>query len=277
MDAHDETEAELEKLGLDPKWRGRYWHIHCPLHEDRNKSAVCFEDNWVCCFAGCPRTHLSKIIGRELQTDYSRNSVEEDSRKNCDWTDLWLSLDVLESDVKGVDHNYLNKLGWRWFPGGFGVPAGIFIPYFDDNREQVEFFQVRHPEGSERRFTFAPGCKPTIYGKECLNECKRYLCFAEGSRDSVILRMAGIPAVAIPSASSGVLLRGLEQLAMDRKLLLVAISDNDEAGEKLLSNLTGPFIRAVPQKDKDVGDLYAREGLEGVKKAYRAYIVKEDK
>ena len=62
---------------------------------------------------------------------------------------------------------------------------------------------------------------------------------------------------------------------MERGLLLVAISDNDEAGEKLLSNLTRPFVRATPKKDKDVGDLYAREGLEGVRRAYRAYVVKE--
>lgn len=57
---------------------------------------------------------------------------------------------------------------------------------------------------------------------------------------------------------------------------MVAISDNDEAGEKLLSNLTRPFVRAVPKEDKDIGDLYARLGLEGVRKAYRPYIVKEE-
>lgn len=276
MNEHEQIEAELERLGLDPKYRGRYWHIHCPFHDDHNKSAVCFNDGWICCFAGCPRRHINSLAGHEVCSKYSEETKTE-TQEQHDWTDLWLSLDVLESDVKGVDYTYLNKLGWRWFPGGFGVPAGTFIPYFDMDRRRVTFFQVRHddtgPNG--RRFTFAPGCRPRIYGMEVVNECERYLCFTEGSRDSVILRMAGIPAVAIPSASSGVLLRELEQLAMDRRLLLVAISDNDEAGEKLLSNLTRPFVRAVPQKDKDVGDLYAREGLEGVRRAYRAYIKKE--
>lgn len=273
MNEHERIEAELERLGLDPKYRGRYWHIHCPFHEDHNKSAVCFNDGWICCFAGCPRRHINSLTGCEICTGYSEPTEVE--AKRCDWTDLWLSLDTLESDVKGVPRSVLNKLGWRWFPGGFGVPAGVFIPYFNEDRSKVEFFQVRHDD-PERRFTFAPGCTPTLYGKECLRFAKKYICFTEGSRDSVILRMCGIPTVAVPSASSGHILRELSNLCVERRAILVAISDRDEAGEKLLANLDVPYIDMRTPVGKDVGDFYAEKGLEEVAKYYKEFKVKKE-
>lgn len=277
MDEHEQIENELERLGLDPKYRGRYWHIHCPFHEDRNKSAVCFNDGWICCFAGCPRRHINSLVGGEVCSRYSEQTEAKTEQSRVqDWTDLWLSLDVLESDVKGVPHSALNKLGWRWFPGGFGVPAGVFIPYFDMDRRRVEFFQVRHSDGSERRFTFAPGCAPRIYGKECIGLAKRYLCFTEGSRDSVILRMCGIPAVALPSASSGRLLRNLGRAMLDRGTMLVAVSDKDEAGEKLLAELDTPFLDMRTPVGKDVGDFYAEKGLAEVAKYYKKFKVKKE-
>ena len=273
MNEHERIEAELERLGLDPKYRGRYWHIHCPFHEDNNKSAVCFNDGWIHCFAGCPRRHINTLAGCEVCTGYSEPTEIES--KQCDWTDLWLSLDTLESDVKGVPKSVLNKLGWRWFPGGFGVPAGVFIPYFNEDRSKVEFFQVRHDD-PERRFTFAPGCTPTLYGKECLRFAKKYICFTEGSRDSVILRMCGIPTVAVPSASSGHILRELSNLCVERRAILVAISDRDEAGEKLLANLDVPYIDMRTPIGKDVGDFYAEKGLEEVAKYYKEFKVKKE-
>lgn len=273
MNEHERIEAELERLGLDPKYRGRYWHIHCPFHEDHNKSAVCFNDGWICCFTGCPRRHINSLAGCEICTGYSEPTEVE--AKRCDWTDLWLSLNTLESDVKGVPRSVLNKLGWRWFPGGFGVPAGVFIPYFNEDRSAVEFFQVRHDD-PERRFTFAPGCTPTLYGKECLRFAKKYICFTEGSRDSVILRMCGIPTVAVPSASSGHILRELSSLCVERRAILVAISDRDEAGEKLLANLDVPYIDMRTPIGKDVGDFYAEKGLEEVAKYYKEFKVKKE-
>lgn len=276
MEEHDKIEAELERLGLDPKYRGRYWVIHCPFHDDSNKSAVCFNDGWIHCFAGCPRRHINSIVGHEVCSRYSEQTASETKQNNCDWTDLWLSLDTLQSPVKGVDHNVLNKYGWRWFPGGFGVPAGVFIPYFNEDRSRVEFFQVRHEPGNKRRFTFAPGCTPTLYGRECIKESGKYLCFTEGSRDSVILRMCGIPAVALPSASSGHLLRELAGLCVERRTILVAVSDRDDAGDKLLDNLDIPYLDMRTPVGKDVGDFYAEKGLDEVAKYYNKFRRKND-
>ena len=259
----------MERLGVDPVWRGRYWNIHCPFHDDHNKSAVCFGDGWVHCFAGCPRRHINTIAGSEICSRYSEQTETEAKQSaRQDWTDLWLSLDTLEEDVKGVPKSVLNKYGWRWFPGGFGIPAGVFIPYFNEDRTRVDFFQVRHPDGGDRRFTFAPGCTPTIYGKECIRFAERYLCFTEGSRDSVILRMCGIPAVALPSASSGHLLRNLGRFCIERGTILVAVCDRDEAGQKLLDNLDVPYLDMRTPVGKDVGDFYAEKGLEEVAKYY---------
>ena len=277
MNEHEQIENELERLGLDPKYRGRYWHIHCPFHDDHNKSAVCFNDGWICCFAGCPRRHINSLAGHEVCSRYSEQTETSTEQSRGDWTDLWLSLDAVEHDIKGVPKRVLNKLGWRTFPGGFGVPEGIFIPYFNDDRSRVEFFQVRHSDGSERRFTFAPGCSPTLYGKECIKFAKRYLCFTEGSRDSVILRMCGVPAVAVPSASSGHLLRNLARFCLERGTILVAVSDRDDAGDKLLDNLRGyPFLDMRTPVGKDVGDFYAEKGLKAVNEYYKKFKVKND-
>lgn len=260
----------LDRMGLDPVDRGKYYLIHCPMHDDRNKSAQCFKDGWIACHAGCPRTHVNQLAKQNLvRRDYNNNETQSSAPVGC-FTDFWLQFEPLDYDVKHVPANELNKRGWRKFPGGWGMRPGVFIPYFNTSRTEVIYFQIRHLEG-DRRFTFAKGASPQVYGLEQLRHMERYLTFTEGSRDSVILGMAGVPAVALPSASSGAHLRKMESYAKDHGLILVCAGDKDEAGNKLISNLTGPFIDARTPVGKDVGDLYEEQGLEGVKKYYEQY------
>lgn len=273
MNDHERIENELERLGLDPQWRGRYWYIRCPFHEDGHKSAQCFEDGWIHCHAGCPRKHINSISN--LNVRYTSESVPSRvSRELCDFTDLWLDLEPIQDDVKGVPAGVLRKLGWREWPDNyFGIPGGYFIPYFNTDRSKVRYYQIRHTDGSDRRFTFARGCSPICYGLECLPKCKKYLTFTEGSRDSVILRMCGVPAISIPSASSGAMLRRMEQYSSEHRLILVCCGDRDDAGDKLISNITGPFIDARTPVGKDVGDFYEQKGLEEVKNYYAKYKI----
>lgn len=260
---------ELERLGLEPQDRGRYYLIHCPTHDDRNKSAQCFKDGWIHCHAGCPRIHINKLLRQELvPRDYI--SREEHSSPIGDFTEFWLQFEPVDTEVKGVPATALNKRGWRKFPGGWGMRPGIFIPYFNTSRDKVIYYQIRHLEG-DRRFTFPKGYTPAVYGLEQLRQCKRYLTFTEGSRDSVILGLAGVPAVALPSASSATHLKKMEEYAKKNNLILVCAGDRDEAGDKLISNLSGLYIDARTPVGKDVGDLYAEQGLEGVKKYYEQY------
>ena len=261
---------ELERMGLDPVDRGRYYIIHCPTHDDRNKSAQCFKDGWINCLAGCPRIHINKLLGQELiPRDYTSNQEEVKNTIN-DFTEFWLQFDPLDDPVKGVPASALNARGWRKFPGGWGMREGIIIPYFSVDRSRVIYYQIRHLEG-DRRFTFPRGATPQVYGLEQLGRCKRYLAFTEGSRDSVILGMAGIPAIALPSAASASHLRKMEEYCEKKGLILVCAGDRDEAGEKLISNIRGPYIDARTPVGKDVGDLYEQQGLEGVKKYYGTY------
>lgn len=270
-----EIEDGLDRLGLNPTDKGRYWTIHCPSHDDRNKSAVCFKDGWICCFAGCPRVHINQILRREIvprnYSDTERKSDKPDELR--DYTEFWLQFDPIPGSVsvKGVPAVELNKRGWRYFPGGWGYEPGLFIPYFNLDRSRVIYWQIRHPNGAERRFSFPRGCSPQVYGLEQIPKMGRYLPFTEGSRDSVILGMAGIPAVALPSASSHAHLKRMAEYAKRNGKILLAISDNDDAGSKLLEGLDVPFIDARTPVGKDIGDLYQQQGIEGVKKYYEIY------
>lgn len=281
-----------DTLQLRPHPSGEGWSILCPRHEDRSPSAKCYRDGWMECYAGCGRFHINQVCKERglpyvMPTKYAsqthREAPEAPSKPKeqerivrGDFTALWLDLEPLPNDieVKGVPAMELNKRGWRKFDGGNGLRPGIFIPYFDTTKKFVPFFQIRHLEG-DRRFSFAPGITPICYGMEQLPKCQKYLCFTEGSRDSVILGMAGVPAVALPSASSKIALAGMMKYCTEHNLIPVAICDRDEAGEKLLQSIEGVALDARTPVGKDVGDFYEKEGLEAVKSYYSKFAVLE--
>lgn len=261
-------EDELERMGCDPEWRGRYWVIHCPQHQDRHKSCVCFEDGWIHCFSGCKRVHINKLARHKI-VDYSHSEAPEEPEVMKDHTSTWLELEPLTEPVKGVPAKVLNKVGWRKYN-----ESDIFIPYFNTSKTKVPFYQIRHTVG-ERRFSFAPGQKPITYGLDVLPGVCKYLFVTEGSRDSVILRWAGINAVALPSASSLKNIRGLQEYVKQKGILLCWCGDRDGAGEKLLSNLTIPYVDCRSSY-KDIGDMLEAEGIERIKKRYESYIERPD-
>lgn len=287
----ERVEAYLEQLDLNPSDRGHYWLIRCPRHEDRQPSAQCYKDDgFINCNAGCGRFHVNEVARergdplpmpsahghsyKPQPTQSRAKPKKEEKVVTGNFTDLWLDLDPLDSsmEVKGVPAIELNKRGWRKWSGGSGVGAGIFIPYFDTTKTVVRFWQVRHLTG-ERRFTFAPGITPICYGLEQLPKCKRYLCFTEGSRDSVILGMVGVPAIALPSASSDKLLNGIASYCQKNQLTLVAVGDRDEAGEKLLEKLPIGALDFRTPVGKDIGEFYEQKGLEAVKNYYEMFVV----
>lgn len=288
----EEIEANLHALGLDPKWCGNGykpgWSIRCPnpTHNvrgfDRNRSAFCFADNgYIHCYGGCKTgMNINNITGKQIVPEEvmaktaevkEKREVQEDQREFGDFTEMWLELEPLDNDldVKGVPGIELNKRGWRKYEGG-AYPPGLFIPYFSTNRSKVVFFQIRHLSG-DRRFTFPVGARQTCYGWEQVRKCRKYLCFTEGSRDSVILGMVGVPAIALPSSNGSHLLQKVIELCRKIKLTPVAVCDRDEAGEKLLQSVEGVMLDARSPVGKDIGDFLEQEGLEKVQEYYRKF------
>lgn len=287
----ERIENYLEQLDLSPSDRGHYWLIRCPRHEDRQPSAQCFKDDgFIECHAGCGRFNINEVARERgdplpIPSKYGRQTHVEAPQGHSkpkkveqpvvgNFTDMWLDLEPLDStfEIKGVPAIELNKRGWRKWSGGSGVGAGVFIPYFDTTKTVVRFWQVRHLTG-DRRFTFAPEITPICYGMEMLPKCEKYLCFTEGSRDSVILGMAGVPAIALPSASSDKLLEGLCNYCWKQGLQLVAIGDRDEAGDKLLAKLSINALDFRTPVGKDVGEFYEQKGLDAVRKYYDMFRV----
>lgn len=276
----DTLKTTLENMNLKPRWSGKGWSILCPKHEDRQPSAQCYPDGWIQCFAGCGRFHINQVAGHKVidgNTPVSYEKQKKEEIRRGDFTNLWADLEPLKPDldVKGIDGRTLNKLGWRWYPGGDGYRPGIFIPYFSMDRQKVPFFQIRHLEG-DRRFTFAKGITPIMWGFDVLNKAKDYVCFTEGTRDAAILRSIGVPAVAMPSSSSTKILNGLANWCKDNKKLLVAVCDKDEAGEGLLKTLGTPFLDLRSPVGKDVGDFLKERGREAVRAFYGQLAISEE-
>lgn len=288
MEEYDEKVYDyLDSLDLNPRQTPKGWSILCPWHEDTHNSAIYFsDDGFIGCQACNERKHIN-VLCRErgdkpilpMSDKYNHKQNKTESRPKreekiitADFTEMWMNLDPLPNDlgVKGVPAVELNKRGWRWFEGDGYIKKGVFIPYFNTTRDKVYFYQIRHLEG-ERRFTFAPKVTPMCYGMENLPLCDRFLAYTEGSRDAVILSMAGIPAIALPSCSSDRLLKGLCDYCSKNNLTLLAICDKDEAGDTLVNKLTCPALDMRTPVGKDIGDFYEQKGLQAIKDYYAPF------
>lgn len=276
----DVLKNALENMNLRPRWSGKGWSILCPKHEDRHHSAQCFPDGWIACYAGCGRFHINQVVGHKIidgDTPISYERQKQEEIKRGDFTNLWADLEPLKPDldVKGVDGKTLNKLGWRWYPGGNGYREGIFIPYFSLDRQKVPFFQIRHLSG-DRRFTFAKDITPILWGFDVLPKVKDSLCFTEGTRDAAILRSIGVPAVALPSASSNKILNNLADYCQNKGIRLIAACDKDEAGENVLKTLKTTFTDLRSPVGKDIGDFLEKRGREAIRAFYGHLAISEE-
>lgn len=289
-DGNGDLHTWLCQNDLHPRPTPKGYSVRClnRYHDDKSNSAQIFtNDLWWACYA-CGERHplvkQSKSMARRSETwgnvrenwldpydhgDYRIKRREEGGGVECDYYDYWLTLEPLDAGVRDLPKTLLLQLGWRKLPDNndLGLPAGIFIPAWDANRSHIPFCQVRHPAGADRRFSFPSGAKPMVFGFESLSRMGKYVPFTEGNSDRATLELAGIPALAIPSAANGALLTNMARWCRKNGKIPVACSDNDKAGSKLLKSLDGvtPYIDMRPLGFKDYNEMYRIKGLAAVK------------
>ena len=269
----------LCRVEANPRRTTKGWSVRClhPGHQDKTNSAVVFDDSWHHCFGGCKRFNLrgANYRGTPQKEVYEPKVI----RGTVDYFDYWLSLDPLDDGIKGLPARHLNSLGWRKLEDNniLGQKGGVFIPYFTKGRDGIFFYQIRHLEG-DRRFSFLNGVTPTANGYESLPAMEKFIPFTEGTSDRAVLEYLGIPTIALPSASSGALLRGLATYARKNGMVPVACSDNDPAGDRLLDSLSGHStyidLRA-PAPYKDYGEMFEDKGAEAVRAYLKLLLPKE--
>lgn len=275
--AGEELEEFLTRIGANPRRTSKGWSVRCLYddHDDKHNSGIVFDDGWFHCFGGCRRIN---VLGHNF-VPKSDNYQPRVTPTYTDYFDYWLGLDHLDEGIKGLPASLLNSLGWRKLPSGndLGTAGGIFIPYFTPGRNKIPFYQIRHSDGN-RRFSFAQGATPIANGFEALKENEKFLTFTEGCSDRAVLAYCGVSAIALPSASSGTILKGMAAYAKEHGLVLVACSDNDDAGNRLLSSLTGiaTYIdMRPPTQYKDFGEMFEAVGAEPIQRYLSMLIPKK--
>lgn len=159
---------------------------------------------------------------------------------------------------KNIPLETLDELGWRWDE----AKNSYFIPYFSSSKRSIPFAQWRHLSG-DRRFTFLKDAKPTVYGTWNLFLAKK-LFVVEGTSDAAVLDYCAVPWIALPSASSGELMKQMALYCKKNGIELVYAGDNDDAGDKLrdaLDEVMSYRVCQPPKEFKDWGDFFVAEGM----------------
>ena len=267
----------LDTAGKRYKLGSRYILAQCPTHEDENPSVQIYKDDWfVNCHAGCGRFHITKAfpeLRQNMDGSYARSqapvpvrtkTVTEHKYTDYNQYEFWESLPLIPRDheFKTIPLDVLDSLGWRWLED----KNSYYIPYFDRSQQFIPFSQMRHLQG-DRRFTFLKDAKPIAYGLWNLDPSNSPLFICEGASDAAVLDYCAVPWLAMPSAASVELIKGLGRFCKKEGIQLVYAGDNDAAGDKLrdaLDEVTSYRVKQPPKKYKDWGDFLVATDLETV-------------
>jgi hypothetical protein len=277
---------ELEMAGLKFKVGHKYILSQCPNpdHDDQNASAQIYTNDWfVNCHATCGRFHITKAFPRLREssrtasydkrrqtTQLKRKEAQVSSHTVYNLMDDWLKMPLIPRDheFKTIPLAVLDDLGWRWDE----PKNAYFIPYFSRSKTSIPFAQWRNLSG-DPRFRFLKDAKLTCYGTWNLQPGGT-LFVVEGSSDAAVMEYCLMPWIALPSASSGVLLKQMAEWCRSNRVKLVYAGDNDAAGDKLKEALDEVMPYRVwqpPKKYKDWGDFLVGEGVDTV----HAYLCRE--
>jgi DNA primase len=282
----DITEADvlrqLDSAGLQYRVQQRYIISQCPFHEDKNPSIQIYKDDWFClCHAGCEggRFHITKAFpelrshtqdasyGKKAYTPPAKATKMTQSvkyqDKTAEITRIWESLPLIPDShtLHNVPAEALNDNGWRWDEQN----NRYLIPYFKPDKKTIQFAQWRNLSGNVR-FNFWKDVRPILYGAWNI-EPNETLFLVEGTSDGMVLDYCAVPWLAIPSASSGELIRKIAPWLQAHNVEIIFAGDNDTAGNKVrdvLDEVMYYRVRQPKKPYKDWGEMLEAEGVEAI-------------
>lgn len=120
-------------------------------------------------------------------------------------------------------------------------------------------------EAGHGKYLGLEGLETNLYNVGDLKKTGDGVAVCEGELDAITLSMSGIPAVAVPGASSW---KKHYRLCLEDFTRVYAFGDADDAGKSLNKKLI-ESVRAVPvrlPKGEDCNSLYLKEGPDGLKR-----------
>lgn len=254
----------------------------CPFHGDHNPS-LSFKNNrfrcWACNASGDAIDLVKNIIHcsfSEALTWLEGSGINNAYRSSASWQPNAESVDLSQYayifdnpiitnraaaflfNQRRLDKNAISDLRIS------STHEHIVIPYFDLDGKKLLSIQWRYLgyESSVARFSFARGCRPSIYNLPILNTLSPTddLFIAEGCSDCWAMLSNGLKAIAIPSAT---LLKSCQSQHIDilrHHPRLHIIPDNDMPGEALYQQMKQQLPQLIkhslPDGYKDYAEYY---------------------
>ncbi len=147
----------------------------------------------------------------------------------------------------------------------------LSIPYLTDFGPVAISFRCMQDhsckEAGHGKYLKPKNQETTLYGVRSFDDATDWIGVTEGELDSLILRQMGIPAVAVPGATSWKehWVNVFEDLSR-----IYVFADGDDAGRKMLGvfrdKLSMPVLKVTLPEGEDVNSTFLKYGAEGILK-----------
>lgn len=230
---------KLRELGIEAYRSGKYFCPRC--HETRNNKtdkslSVVYEYDRV-----LYKCHHCDFQGAVFFEDNSKSfSIKRDYTK---------PEKPVERDNKEILYKYFEKRGINkdivdLFQVGINDNKEIIFKYFK-NKELVNVKYRTNLGGGKKTFRQEKNTEHVLFGMD-LVEQRETLTICEGEVDAMSMAMIGIEAVSVPNGACEKNLQWLENCydwLKDFKEFVI-MADNDEAGQKMVENITNRLGKA---------------------------------
>lgn len=203
---------------------------------------------------------VETIKGNEMQK--SRNNFIEESKNVININNECINY----IKTRGISEETIQQFNIGTYKNQ------IAFPYY--KYENVVGYKLRKPvkDPGKSKMTNIAGSKPYLFNIQNINIDNPELIICEGEFDCMVIYQCGFTNVVSVGAGANSLNSILEQAKefLDQFKLLIIVSDNDEAGQKMdrtISELLGDKVKLIDKKlytMNDINEEYFKHGKEKV-------------